>query len=300
MRGAALGDDRRHRRVVCRDRRSWPCHSVSRDGTHGGADPTGLPAVDSNDEATGPCRWVLAAGRGATLRARHHDEEREVAVHDDRRWFECPLLGRTGSSSGSPFRWPGPPGRVASIGRGTDAQERHREWEAESPEDRREGQAVSLRQVSQAEPEAGEDARPLVLPEVPRRAGGGPGSIGPRPRPPFLRVSPHLGDPARTLHVDPMTLPVPDDSAAPGLGRSLRRLRFGRRLARLVRPEDDRPVLVAAEQGGPVVDLVHVLGRETPALGLRPPTHVDVPLVPCAGVGESPALIGLNPVSFTQ
>src|SRR5271165_2356788 len=45
----------------------------------------------------------------------------------------------------------------------------HRQKDA--PQDRRQGQALSLRRVSQAEPQAGEDARALALPQVHRVTG---------------------------------------------------------------------------------------------------------------------------------
>ena len=45
-----------------------------------------------------------------------------------------------------------------------DGEEHAQNWQADTPEDRREGQTLPLRQVPQAQPEACQDAGPLVLP----------------------------------------------------------------------------------------------------------------------------------------
>jgi hypothetical protein len=43
------------------------------------------------------------------------------------------------------------------------------DWKADTPENRREGQTLPLRQVPQAQPEACQDAGPVVLPKLPER-----------------------------------------------------------------------------------------------------------------------------------
>ena len=48
-----------------------------------------------------------------------------------------------------------------------DGEGPSQDWKAEPPENRREGQTLSLRQVPQTKPETCQDARPLVLPELP-------------------------------------------------------------------------------------------------------------------------------------
>jgi len=48
-----------------------------------------------------------------------------------------------------------------------NGEELSQDRQADTPENRREGQTLSLRQVPQAQPEAGQDAGPLVLPQLP-------------------------------------------------------------------------------------------------------------------------------------
>ena len=48
-----------------------------------------------------------------------------------------------------------------------DGEEHSQDRQADPPENRREGQTLPLRQVSQAKPEAHQDAGPLVLPQLP-------------------------------------------------------------------------------------------------------------------------------------
>jgi hypothetical protein len=47
-----------------------------------------------------------------------------------------------------------------------DGEEHSQDWKADTPENRREGQTLPLRQVPEAKPEAGQDAGPLVLPQL--------------------------------------------------------------------------------------------------------------------------------------
>ena len=48
-----------------------------------------------------------------------------------------------------------------------NGEEHSQDWKADTPENRREGQTLPLRQVPQAKPEACQDAGPLVLPQLP-------------------------------------------------------------------------------------------------------------------------------------
>ena len=55
-----------------------------------------------------------------------------------------------------------------------DGEEHAQDWKADTPENRREGQTLPLRQVPEAKPEACQDAGPLVLPQLlPSRCGSG-------------------------------------------------------------------------------------------------------------------------------
>jgi len=62
-----------------------------------------------------------------------------------------------------------------------NGEELFQDREEDTPKNRREGQALPLRQVPQAQPEACQDAGPLVLPQLlPSRCGSG---VGHRPFP---------------------------------------------------------------------------------------------------------------------
>jgi hypothetical protein len=50
-----------------------------------------------------------------------------------------------------------------------DGEEHSQDWKADTPENRREGQTLPLRQVPQAQREACQHAGPLVLPQLPER-----------------------------------------------------------------------------------------------------------------------------------
>jgi hypothetical protein len=48
-----------------------------------------------------------------------------------------------------------------------NGEKRSQDRKADTPENRREGQTLPLRQVPQAQPKAGQHAGPLVLPQLP-------------------------------------------------------------------------------------------------------------------------------------
>ena len=54
-----------------------------------------------------------------------------------------------------------------------DGEEHSKNGQEGTPEDRRKGEAVSLREVPQAKPEVDQGARTVVLREVPLRSGRG-------------------------------------------------------------------------------------------------------------------------------